>query len=275
MDIYHTVWYTELLEVISPMRYILLFFLTQLSILAFAQEPTKQELKYKPQNLDECLSKLDLMLTDADKDTIRSMSEHDFAASQHFSLGLHMRNYWGLWKEKELYHFFDSLGVTHPENMSGLILVSYHRYLNSKEIGLNGQIKELNESIRKYKQKDEEYKNEIRQHMDSHSIGDTLLIDFYLKKDMKYPQTYSVQLSQDPEDMHKRYDITTLTATLVNKGIDSQTQQSELTLKLLDLGSHEKIRLWYPYNKSKIGDVFDLRLNGIDFNSIKNTSNKR
>ncbi len=259
-----------------PMRHILLFLLTQLSILVLAQEPTRQELKYKPKNLDECMAKLDLMLNDADKDTIRSMNEHDFAISQHqFGLGLHIRNYWGLWGQKELYHFFDSLGVTHPDNMSGIILVSYHRHLSNKEIDLNGQIQELNKSIQEYKQKAEEYKNDILQHMDTYNVGDTLVIDFYLKKDMKYPQTYSVQLLHDSEDMLQRYNLKTLTTTLVNKGIDSETQQFELTLKLIDLAGNEKIRLWYPYNKSKIGDLFDLSLNGIDFNSIKNTSNRR
>lgn len=257
------------------MRYIVLFLLIQLSIGAFGQEPTKQELKYKPKNLEECMVKLDLMLTDADKDTIRSMGEHDFAVSQHFSLGLHMRNYWGLWKQKELYHFFDSLGVTHPDNMSGIILVSYHRYLSDQEIKLEEQVLELNASIREYEQKVDDYTNEIREHMDSYGIGDTLVIDFYLQKDMKYPQTYSVQHSQDPEDMLQRYNLTPLTTSVVGKGIDSETQQFELTLKLLNLAGNEKIRLWYPYNKSKVGDVFDLRLNGIDFSSIKNTSNKR
>ncbi|WP_258105842.1 DUF6794 domain-containing protein [Marinoscillum sp. MHG1-6] len=257
------------------MRHILLFLLTQLSIFAYAQEPTRQELKYKPKNLEECMSKLDLMLTEADKDTIRSMDEHDFATSQHFSLGLHMRNYWGLWGKKELFYYFDSLGVTHPDNMSGLILVSYHRYLTERKIDLEGQIHELNASIRDYEQKIEEYQNEIREQMDSYAIGDTLIIDFYLQKDMKYPQTHSVQHSQDPEDMLQRYNLTPLTTSVVNKGIDSETQQFELTLKLLNLAGNEKIRLWYPYNKSKVGDVFDLRLNGIDFSSIKNTSNKR
>ncbi len=260
----------------SPMRYIVLFLLVQLSIYAFGQEPTKQELKYKPKNLDECMVKLDLVLSDAEKDTIRSMNEHDFAVSQHqFGLGLHIRNYWGLWRQKDLYYFFDSLGIRHPDNMSGIILVSYHRHLTEREIDLEGQIQELNASIREYEQKIEDYQNEIREHLDSYGIGDTLVIDFYLKKDMKYPQTYSVQYSQDPEDMLQRYNLTPLTTSVVNKGIDSETQQFELTLKLLNLAGNEKIRLWYPYNKSKVGDVFDLRLNGIDFSSIKNTSNRR
>jgi hypothetical protein len=108
-------------------------------------------------DLQECIAKLDLLLTDANKDTIRSMNEHDFAVSQHqFGLGLHILNYWGLWGKKELYYFFNSLVVPHPDNMSGLILVSYHRYLSQKDIDLNGQIRELNESIQEYENQEME-----------------------------------------------------------------------------------------------------------------------
>ena len=159
--------------------------------------------------------------------------------------------------------------------MSGIILVSYHRHLTEQKIDLEGQIQEMNASIYEYEQKVEDYHNEIKQHMDSYVIGDTLIIDFYLQKDMKFPQTYSVQHSQDADDMLQRYNLTPLTTSVVNKGIDSETQQFELTLKLLNLAGNEKIRLWYPYNKSKVGDVFDLRLNGIDFSSINNISNRR
>ncbi|NQZ76450.1 MAG: hypothetical protein HRT61_10120 [Ekhidna sp.] len=255
------------------MRHLLLLLLTQFAILSYTQEPTRKELKYKPKNLEECMAKLDLMLTETDKDTIRSMGEHDFATSQHFSLGLHIRNYWGLWKQKELYHFFDSLGVTHPDNMSGLILVSYHRHLTGRKIDLKGQIQELNASISEYQQKIENYNDEIREHMKTYGIGDTVIIDFYLRKNMKYPQSYSVQHSQDPEVMLQHYNLTPLTMLVVNKGIDSKTKQFELSLRLLDLAGNDKIRLWYPYNKSKVGDIFDLPLNGIDFSSIKKFPN--
>ncbi len=255
------------------MKHLLLFLLTQLSILTFAQEPRLLKPKYKPKNLEECLFKLDNMLTEADKDTIRSMQEDDFATSQHFSLGLYIRNNWGLWSKKELFHFFDSLGVTHPDDMSGLILVSYHRHLNNQEIDLEGQIKALNKSMKEYEQQIEDYHNEIKKHMETYGIGDTLVINFFLRKDMKYPQTYSVQHGQDITEMLQEYHLTPLTVSLINKGFDSETHQFELTLRLIHLAGYEKIRLWYPYNKSKAGDVFKLRLSGIDFSSIKNISN--
>ena len=35
----------------------------------------------------------------------------------------------------------DNLGIYHPDDMSGIILDSYHRYLTGKEIKLEEQIK--------------------------------------------------------------------------------------------------------------------------------------
>jgi len=64
-----------------------------------------------------------------------------------------MRNNWGLWRGSRLSKYFNEMGVFHPDDMSGIILVSYHRYLTGNEIKLEEQIKYYQDYWKKAKQK--------------------------------------------------------------------------------------------------------------------------
>lgn len=56
------------------------------------------------------------------------------------SIGLTMRNRWGLWAGSELAQWFNALGIGHPDDMSGIILHSYWRRLNGYPIELSKQV---------------------------------------------------------------------------------------------------------------------------------------
>jgi hypothetical protein len=53
-----------------------------------------------------------------------------------------MRNNWGLWRGSRLSKYFNSLGIFHPDDMSGIILTGYCRQLNGLDIRLSDQIKQ-------------------------------------------------------------------------------------------------------------------------------------
>jgi len=59
----------------------------------------------------------------------------------HFGLGMGMRNEWGLWGGSRLAKWFNAQGITHPDDMSGIILHSFWRHLNGKPITLEQQVK--------------------------------------------------------------------------------------------------------------------------------------
>lgn len=111
-----------------------LFILTGL----IAQKPDK---KYKPRNLDEAISQLDILLTEKDKKDIYDMTEKDYTVNSHFSTGMWIRNNWGLWGGKELAKYFNALGIYHPDDMSGIILCSYYRHIHNQDYKLEEQIK--------------------------------------------------------------------------------------------------------------------------------------
>jgi hypothetical protein len=95
---------------------------------------------YIPIDLNDCFKQLDEFWTDSIKTQLRNMTEDEFTANAHFGIGLWMRNNWGLWGGSRLSKYLNDLGIFHPDDMSDLILTSYHRYLLGQDLKLEEQI---------------------------------------------------------------------------------------------------------------------------------------
>lgn len=155
------------MELISIKRQVLISILLLITTLAFCQsENNKNDSTkfladtidgiYIPKNLIDCLNQIDGFFNDSTKTEIKKLSEDDFTANAHFGFGLWMRNNWRLWGASRLSKHFNDLGIFHPDDMSGIILDSYHRYLNDREIKLDTQI----EHYKLYWKVNEDPKNE-------------------------------------------------------------------------------------------------------------------
>lgn len=97
----------------------------------------------KPIKLSECFKQLDGILSDSpDGDWFKEAEEYDAVTQSHHGLGAWIRNNWGLCeKDGQLHKYFIKLGLHHPDDISSVILTSYHRQLNNKELELDEQIK--------------------------------------------------------------------------------------------------------------------------------------
>jgi|GEM_PF-1011715 len=95
---------------------------------------------YIPKNLSECFKELNRLLKQDDKENIKLNGEKKFMAEYHFSIGLWIRNNWGLWRGSALSKYFNSLEIYHPDDMSGIILNSYYNYLSGNDIQLQKQV---------------------------------------------------------------------------------------------------------------------------------------
>ena len=95
---------------------------------------------YIPENLEDCFRELNNIMTDNNKEAFRKSNSIDY----HMGLGTNLRNRWGLWSSSRLRKYFFDIGVTHPDNMSGIILESYNRILNGKTVDLEQQLKKYN-----------------------------------------------------------------------------------------------------------------------------------
>lgn len=91
-----------------------------------------------PNNLEECFTHLKTMLSDADIDFIKNRESEIILL--HHTLGRKLRNQWSLWTESTLKEYFKNLGITHPDDMSEIILTSFHRHLNGLPLNLENQI---------------------------------------------------------------------------------------------------------------------------------------
>ena len=75
-------------------------------------------------------------------DKFKNKPEDRAALDEHFGLGLFLRNTLlrNHGESEILLSFFNKLGIFHIDDMSGIILTSYHRRLNNKEINLQEQV---------------------------------------------------------------------------------------------------------------------------------------
>jgi len=64
-----------------------------------------------------------------------------YRATFGYMFGWFLRNKWGLWGGSRLAMHFNGLGISHPDDMSGIIIDSYKRHLRNEPIGLREQIK--------------------------------------------------------------------------------------------------------------------------------------
>lgn len=85
---------------------------------------------YVPKDLGESFAELDKLLPEVDRAEMRALPQRGGMIRYHIGLGTWMRNNWGLWGGSRLQKYFNDHGVTHPEEMSALILYHYHDWLN-------------------------------------------------------------------------------------------------------------------------------------------------
>lgn len=93
---------------------------------------------HTPSNLSGALEELDTLLSPDDREALRTgeVSPVDI----HHTFGRWLRNDWGLWQGSELALWFNARGITHADDMSGIILESYTRKLQGKPLKLDQQI---------------------------------------------------------------------------------------------------------------------------------------
>lgn len=94
-----------------------------------------------PSSASEALQMFTKALTDEEKIALKEVEEDQIALFHH-TWGQDIRNEWSMWeKDTPLVNSFRTMGITHPDDMSGIILRSAHRQLNKKPIKLQEQVK--------------------------------------------------------------------------------------------------------------------------------------
>lgn len=84
-----------------------------------------------PRNLDEACVELDRMLTDAQKDTLRSGETE--VKDLVLTFGMQLKEYWGLWKDSKIATYLRKRDIEHPDQMVAVIFNHYVAYLRSEQ----------------------------------------------------------------------------------------------------------------------------------------------
>lgn len=97
-----------------------------------------------PSTIEECHNFLLERLTNKDLESIKNCHKSSLC-QYHHTMGRWMRNHWGLWSGGKLKRHMESLGFTHPDDMSTVILESFWS-------SLNGQPYDLKQAAESYKE---------------------------------------------------------------------------------------------------------------------------
>lgn len=97
--------------------------------------------KVVPIGLRSTIKEIDKNLNDTVKYDFKITPERIATTKHHFGLGRGLRNEKGLWSGSLLQTYFKLNGIKHADDMSSIILETYHRKLNDKPIRFREQKK--------------------------------------------------------------------------------------------------------------------------------------
>jgi len=133
-----------------------------------------------PKELKTSFEYLDKNWDEKEIEIFKNISENDSTMSRnyHFSIGINLRNNLLRHNEKSenITKFFDSIGIHHYDDMSAIILTSYHRHLNKENIGLQSQVNKYMEYWNPIIECNKNLKIKAVELYNKYKIGDTLII---------------------------------------------------------------------------------------------------
>lgn len=174
-------------------RVFALFLIWFICLTGFAQSPCPSyPPNYIPQNLNDALTYLDCSWPTKNKKVFKKTKEDDLSQF-HFGSGLAMRNNWGLWQgSNELVKYFNALGIHHPDDMSGIIILSFHRKLNNKDLKLDEQVAFYKSYWEEAKKQEERFTARTDSLYKSFYKGDAVRLYFHLDNKNAKPRIYIV-----------------------------------------------------------------------------------
>jgi hypothetical protein len=97
-----------------------------------------------PNNLDQAITETINMISRENLlSSYYELDEKSFIGQTHHWIGQWIRNNWGFWKQKgELFDHLISIGLFHPDDMSGLILRMTYSRMHNEQFDVNGYVEE-------------------------------------------------------------------------------------------------------------------------------------
>jgi hypothetical protein len=224
-----------------PLKYFVYLTFLLFSTQAFSQ--TDKKLKGKPTTLEETYLYLNQMFDDTEKFGFMTLPEDVATSRLHRGFGMWIRNNWGLWRNSKLKHYFLDKGVGHPDDMSGIILTSYHRFLNNKPIDLDGQIKKYQDFYKGIVQRGDTvfYPKEFFKGR----TPDSLLLNYFLVGDTIHVGIYASE----------RKLFTTYASGTTATAIVKEYHSDKILVQIISMKHEPKKK-----PERKVGDIYEASL---------------
>lgn len=243
------------------MRILFLILVFKVGIGFSQNDCSTYEDEYIPKNLNDAISYLDCSWPENDKAEFSTKDEGAAVADLHFGTGLSIRNGWDLWKGKNsLSRYFKSLGIYHPDDMSSIILTSFHRHLNNKDVDLKGQVEYYKEyweqANNEYEKENEILTERIKKEYKSYRSGDTVKVAFELYKNQNPIRVYPIQGYPDLNEEPNCYVTGIVRGKRIRKGKDYT-----LILEIIDICGYEEVYwgdIYEKYSNFKVGGQYDF-----------------
>ncbi|MEM9918806.1 MAG: DUF6794 domain-containing protein [Bacteroidota bacterium] len=189
--------------------------------------------------------------------------------------GMGMRNAWGLWEGKnKLSKYFQNMGIYHPDDMSSIIIESFHRKLNNEPILLDQQVQYYIAYWEEVKEKDKitfDSLNLIFENkFNNFSRGDTVQIEFHLYKNS------GTRIQQYP--FYEEECNCLIKGIIKNKKLKKNKYfygRYELHIKLISICEKEEITFWMEDTILKKGKKYKFfHLDNYRITKVNSVANK-
>ncbi len=165
-------------------KYITTILLAFLAAIVLSQSNCEEYLEnYIPIDLVDAMNYLNCTWPDS----IKSEFKNSPKSKLFLYGGMGMRNGWNLWEGKnKLSKYFQNMGIYHPDDISSIIIESFHRKLNNEPILLKQQVKYYIASWEKVREKDKIIFDSLNlifeNKFNNLNKGDTVQIEFNLHR---------------------------------------------------------------------------------------------
>ena len=164
--------YKKTLQIYILMNKLLIFSFLILQLGLFAQPATKQYQpagteddfkasyeerikkerlmgRYIPKDMNDAFAVIGTMIEDKDKEKFKNLSEQDALHKLYFSFHRWIIVNWGFEGGSRFSHYLKNIGLSHPEDMATFVVITYHRKLNGKDLGIKELATQLKEERKK------------------------------------------------------------------------------------------------------------------------------
>lgn len=101
--------------------------------------------RYIPKDLNDAFANIDKMIEEKDRSKFKQLNEQDALHKLYFSFHRWIIVNWGFDGGSRFSHYLKNLGLSHPEDMATFVVITYHRNLNKKDLGVKELVTKLKE----------------------------------------------------------------------------------------------------------------------------------